>query len=117
MFRTVVVLAAALSGCGSDLPSDYAVDRALVSRRGSSTDTLAVPGGADTLDVELDLALVRGAAGWALLDPAGAEVWGGAVATDTVARFRALRPAPGPWRLVLRPDRAVGTAALRGSAR
>ena len=117
MLRFALVLAAVLSGCGSDLPARYDVDRALVSRRGASADTLAVPGGADTLDVALDLAVVRGAATWALLDPAGTEVWGGAVAGDTVAQFRALRPAPGPWRLVLRPDRAVGTASLRGSAR
>ena len=113
-----VLAAALLAGCGRDLPARFEVDRALVSRRGATVDTLDVPGGADTLDVEVDLAVLHGRAAWALLDPAGAEVWGGAVADgDTTARHRVLGPAPGPWRLVLRPDSAVGTASVRGSAR
>ena len=114
------MLAAGLvAGCGpSDLPARFEVDRAVLTRSGTATDTLRVPAGADTLDVSVDLAVARGRATWALLDPSGAEVWGGAVAADdTTAAFRALRPAPGPWRFVLRPDSAVGTVAVRGGAR
>lgn len=107
-----------LAGCGPDLPVHFEVDRALVSRRGPSADTLDVPSGADTLDVAVDLAVLRGRAAWALVDPAGVEVWGGAVAAaDTAAAHRVIRPAPGPWRLVLRPEGAVGTVEVRGSAR
>ena len=118
--RPVIVAALAVAaGCGpSDLPARFEVDRAVLSRSRATVDTLRVPAGADTLDVSVDLAVARGRAAWALLDPDGAEVWGGAVAgADTVATYRALRPAPGPWRFALRPDSAVATAAVRGSAR
>ncbi|MDT0630786.1 hypothetical protein RQM47_07375 [Rubrivirga sp. S365] len=120
ILRPALALAAlVVAGCGPpDLPARYEIDRAVLSRRPLLTDTLSVPGGADTLDVVLSLAVVRGRTAWALLDPDGAEVWGGAVTRgDTAARHRALRPAPGPWRFVLRSDSAVGTAEVRGSAR
>ena len=108
-----------VAGCGPpDLPAQFDLDRAVVSRHGASADTLDVPGGADTLDVAVDLAVLRGRVAWALLDPSGAEVWGGRLAeADTAAEYRALRPAPGPWQFVLRPDSAVATLAVRASAR
>ena len=112
----LVVLAAAACGPPA-LPAPYAVDRALVARRAATVDTLDVPAGADTLDLAVDLAVLRGRAGWALLDPAGVEAWAGTTTDDTTARHRTLAPAAGSWRFVLRPDSAVGTVSLRGSAR
>lgn len=114
----LAAVCALLWGCGPpDLPAHYAADRTLVARRGPTVDTLDVPGGADTLDVALDLAVLQGQARWALLDPSGAEVWGGVAADDTASQHRTLGPAAGPWRFVLRPDSAVGTVSMRGSAR
>ena len=109
-----LLAALALAACGPD-STDVGVSRAFVRRTAPTVDTFRV-GRADTLALSARLTLARGRAAWALRDPSGAVVWEGAARDDTTAAWAATTPAPGDWRLELRPDSAVGTFEAWGRA-
>lgn len=104
------------TGCGA---GETRVDalHAFVRRSGPTADTLRVERGADSLAVAVDLRVAVGRATWTLRGPDGQVAWAGAVTEgDTAATWTAAAPAPGDWRLELRPERAVGTFEAQGRA-
>jgi len=104
-----------LAACGPD-PQPVEKTYAFVRRTGPRADTLHVPAKADSLRLAVEMRVLSGRAAWTLIDPRGAEVWGGTVGErDTVANRAIAAPLPGDWRLVVTPDSAMGVARIWGA--